>query len=235
MSLKNMNPVPSLNLRSLAGMHMTTISKLYIGYFGNLPNRQVFTNIDIEKFSQLFTKKFEKHILNRRFSKNDEQEDWKAYTVYILEEKIMLEMDTDEVVILFQDDKSVLLKEITVLIKSLKKEKEDKAFINLIIMQNNDLDNKKISFDKPQLNMTKMYNEDFQAFHQKILDILQEQDRSGLHLLYGKPGTGKSTYIRYLCGLVKKEIVFLPGQMAQNLDNIAMTKYLMDNPNLFWS
>ncbi|HEY9116272.1 MAG TPA: AAA family ATPase, partial [Roseivirga sp.] len=64
-----------------------------------------------------------------------------------------------------------------------------------------------------------------------ILDILQEKDRSGLHLLYGKPGTGKSTYIRYLCGLVKKEVVFLPGQMAQNLDNIAMTKYLMDHPN----
>ncbi|WZL89784.1 AAA family ATPase [Salinimicrobium sp. 3283s] len=29
----------------------------------------------------------------------------------------------------------------------------------------------------------------------------------------------------------QKEIVFLPGQMAQNLDNVAMTKYLIDNPN----
>lgn len=226
-----MNNVPSLNIRSLAGMHMSTTSKLYIGYFGKLPNKQVFTNIDIEQFSQLFSKKFEQYILNRRSVKNDEQEDWKAYTVFLLQEKIMLEQDTDEITILFEDEKSALLREISEFTKALKKEKEDKASINLITMQNNNLDNKKITFDKPILHLEKMYNDDFPAFHQKILDILMKKDRSGLHLLYGKPGTGKSTYIRHLCGLVKKEIVFLPGQMAQNLDNIAMTKYLMDNPN----
>ncbi len=63
------------------------------------------------------------------------------------------------------------------------------------------------------------------------MQILQEENKSGFHLLYGKPGTGKSTYIRHLCGLVEKKIVFLPGQMAQNLDNILMTRYLMKNPN----
>ncbi|WP_373059356.1 hypothetical protein [Zunongwangia sp. H14] len=31
--------------------------------------------------------------------------------------------------------------------------------------------------------------------------------------------------------LVEKEVIFLPGQMAQNLDNVAMIKYLMGNPN----
>jgi ATP-dependent 26S proteasome regulatory subunit len=50
-------------------------------------------------------------------------------------------------------------------------------------------------------------------------------------LFYGKPGTGKSTYIRYLCGQLKKKIVFLPGQMAQNLDNVQMTRYLIKNEN----
>ncbi|MGM1057239.1 MAG: hypothetical protein ACQEWG_15235 [Bacteroidota bacterium] len=120
-------------------------------------------------------------------------------------------------------------------LKGFKIEKPDKAHINLIITQPHGLDNKKIGFTKPELNLSMSYNDDFPMFHDKMLKILQQDNKSGLHLLYGKPGTGKSTYIRFLCGLVQKEIVFLPGQMAQNLDNIAMTTYLMDTLTPYWS
>ncbi|MCX2837888.1 AAA family ATPase [Salinimicrobium sp. MT39] len=148
-----------------------------------------------------------------------------------LQQKIMLEQEKDEVIVYFQNEHTTLLPKLLDFIKRYRKEKPDKAYINLIIMQPHGFDNKKIDFNKPSLDLRKSYNNDFSVFHYKILEILQEKDKSGLHLLYGKPGTGKSTYIRYLCGLVKKEIVFLPGQMAQNLDNIAMTKYLKDNAN----
>ncbi len=149
----------------------------------------------------------------------------------MLKEKILLEKDDDDVSILFQEEDGHLLRDLTAFAAGMEKEKDQRAYINLIISQPHGLDNKKIDFARPELELSKIYHHDFPDFHHKMLKILGENNKSGLHLLYGKPGTGKSTYIRYLCGLVKKEIVFLPGQMAQNLDNIAMTRYLMDNSN----
>lgn len=225
------NSLPSFDVRCASGMHFSHVCKMYIGYFGVLPSHYTFPDIDKEKFYELFPKEFRQWILGRHVVKNTDKEDWKCDITYVLKEKILVEIDDNEVCILFQQENGELLKKISDFTKSLKKEKENKAHINLIIMQPHGLDNKKVDFAKPDLDLSRSYNEDFGSFHHKMLEILQEDSRSGLHLLYGKPGTGKSTYIRYLCGQVKKEIVFLPGQMAQNLDNIAMTRYLMNNPN----
>lgn len=204
---------------------------LYIGYFGALPSQNTFAGVDLEKFHREFPLRFKKAIMGYHYNKYSLREDWKSEFTYIMKEEIIVDKGNEEVTIFFQREDCELLEEVISFTKSLKKEEENKAHINLIIMQNHGLDNKKINFTKPDLDLSQSYNDDFQLFHEKMLRILQEENKSGLHLLYGKPGTGKSTYIRYLCGVVNKEIVFLPGQMAQNLDDIAMTRYLMDNPN----
>ncbi|MBZ9631629.1 AAA family ATPase [Salegentibacter sp. LM13S] len=224
--------LPDFNLQHVNHMmNFYHVQKMYLAYFGKVPSYYTFSNRDIEKFHQRFSETFATNILGKHFRRCYDKDEHKAEIIYILKQEIMLEQDPDEINVYFQDENSALLDQLLVFIKGFKKEKPDKAHINLIIMQPHGLDNKKIDFTKPDLDLSKSYNDDFPRFHSKMLKILQEDNKSGLHLLYGKPGTGKSTYIRYLCGLVKKEIVFLPGQMAQNLDNIAMTKYLMDNPN----
>ena len=37
-------------------------------------------------------------------------------------------------------------------------------------------------------------------------------------IVKGEPGTGKTTYIRHLTGLVKKEIIFLPNNYDINVE-----------------
>ena len=224
--------LPEFNLKHVSHMmNFYHAPKMYMAYFGRIPSYYTFQNRDIEKFHQQFPKEFRNNILGKHFRQSFEREHHKAEIIYILKNKIILEQERDEVMVYFQEEDSPLLLRLLDFIKGFKKEKPNKAHINLIISQPHGLDNKKIDFTKPRLDLSGTYNDDFGSFHEKMLKVLQEENKSGLHLLYGKPGTGKSTYIRYLCGLVKKEIVFLPGQMAQNLDNIAMTKYLMDNPN----
>jgi len=212
-------------------MNFYHVQKMYLGYFGKVPSNYRFYNRDTESFHLKFQEKFGSYILGKHFTRDFDQKEDKAEVIYILKQETIVEQEPDEVSLYFHNENSELLLRLQEFIKRFKKEKPDKAQINLIIMQPHGLDNKKIDFAKPDLDLKKSYNEDFEDYHNKILKILQEDNRSGLHLLYGKPGTGKSTYIRYLCGLVKKDIVFLPGQMAQNLDNIAMTRYLMDNAN----
>lgn len=231
---KNIEPdfLPDFNLQHVNHMmNFYQVQKMYLAYFGKVPSYYTFSNQDIQSFHRKFPKKFKAFILGKHFRRCIEKEDHKAEIIYILKHEIILEQDPDEVHVYFHDENSALLHQLLEFVKRFKLEKPDRAHINLIIMQPHGLDNKQIDFTKPDLNLSTSYNDDFPKFHDKMLKILQQDNKSGLHLLYGKPGTGKSTYIRYLCGLVKKEIVFLPGQMAQNLDNIAMTKYLMDNPN----
>ncbi len=224
--------LPDFNLQHVNHlMNFYHLPKMYLGYFGKVPSYYSFSSRDMKRFYPEFQAKFKEEILGKHFMRNFEKEEYKADVIFILKQQIMLEQDADEVTVYFHNENASLLLELINFIKTFKKEKPHKAEINLIIMQPHGLDNKKINFAKPDLNLNQSYNHDFPGFHERMLKILQEDNKSGLHLLYGKPGTGKSTYIRYLCGLIKKEIVFLPGQMAQNLDNVAMTKYLIDNPN----
>ncbi len=208
-----------------------SIKLFFIGHFGKIPSLLTYGEVDLKKFHNEFPRQFQQKILGYHFEKYSAKDDWKNEFIYVLRDEIVLHKTSDEVILYFHNEHCGLLKEIVLFTQELEKKEENKAQINLIISQPHGLDNKKVDFLKPQLNLLHSYNDDFNLYHQKVLEILQEENRSGLHLLYGKPGTGKSTYIRYICGLVKKKIVFLPGQMAQNLDNTLMTRYLMKNPD----
>ncbi|OEY72837.1 hypothetical protein APR40_11360 [Salegentibacter salarius] len=207
------------------------IDTLFIGYFGKVPSRYSYQEVDMEAFHLDFPKRFQDYILGYHFKKESKNSDFKNDFVYVLDKEILVIQDSDEIYILFQNETCELLSDIIDFTKKLIIEEKNKSSINLIISQPRGLDNKKINFKNPEIDLSKMYNDDFETFHNQIIQILGEENKSGLHLLYGKPGTGKSTYIRYLCGLLKKEIVFLPGQMAQNLDNVAMIRYLIGNAN----
>ena len=50
-------------------------------------------------------------------------------------------------------------------------------------------------------------------------------------LLHGLPGTGKTTYLRYLIGSLKKKVMFVSPSVAGNLMNPEFMDLLLDNPN----
>ena len=45
------------------------------------------------------------------------------------------------------------------------------------------------------------------------------------------PGTGKTTYLRFLIGKVKKRILFVPPSVAANITNPEFMNLLLDYPN----
>lgn len=50
-------------------------------------------------------------------------------------------------------------------------------------------------------------------------------------LLHGKPGTGKTSYIRYLFTSVNKKVIFLPPNMVSSITNPELLPLLINNPN----
>lgn len=75
------------------------------------------------------------------------------------------------------------------------------------------------------------YGEGFLKVHNKIVEKLNEDKGKGLVLLHGIPGTGKTNYIRYLCGLLNKEVIFLPPFMAESISSPDFISFLLDHTN----
>lgn len=62
------------------------------------------------------------------------------------------------------------------------------------------------------------YDPKFKDIHNKIVDTL-DKNESGLYLFHGDPGTGKTTYIKHLSSLIKREFIYVPTSFLDYLSD----------------
>jgi|TARA_R110001592_G_scaffold251328_3_gene513995 hypothetical protein len=116
-------------------------------------------------------------------------------------------------------------------IEKFKTSKDDKK-VGLIIKDEFGLTLQKFDISsKEDLDISKNYNKDFKNISNKIVKKLNEKNGKGIILLHGKPGTGKTTYIRNLTKLIKKEVIFLPNNMVDMLATPDFVPFMMKHPD----
>jgi ATP-dependent 26S proteasome regulatory subunit len=79
------------------------------------------------------------------------------------------------------------------------------------------------------IDIASHYGEGFVPVHLKIVEKLNEEKGKGLVLLHGLPGTGKTNYIRHLCGMLNKEVIFLPPFMAESIAGPDFITFLIEH------
>lgn len=82
-----------------------------------------------------------------------------------------------------------------------------------------------------EFNVVDNYGKEFVKVNDKIMSSLKVIDGKGLVLLHGKPGTGKTTYIRYLITTLKKNIILVPPMMTTAITNPKFIPFLMKYPD----
>jgi hypothetical protein len=76
------------------------------------------------------------------------------------------------------------------------------------------------------------YNEDFKDVATHIEGTLSKRDgTTGIALLHGCPGSGKTTYLRYLISVLPKRIIYMPPDMANQLGTPAFFNFIRQYPN----
>jgi len=93
------------------------------------------------------------------------------------------------------------------------------------------IDTREMKISKPKLSISDNYNNDLKEIYQIILKRLSKKNDKGIILLHGKPGTGKTSFIRFLISSVKKNVIFLPPNMASAMTNPDFIPILIENPN----
>jgi hypothetical protein len=75
------------------------------------------------------------------------------------------------------------------------------------------------------VDLENSYGEGFLDFHQHTTQSLR--DKNGLVLLHGAPGTGKTTYIKYLTSLVERDFIFVPEFLSDAIASPDILPLLM--------
>ena len=207
---------------------------VYLGYFKELPNIKYLPGIDSEKsLKWIMENLVDQFHCEHKQEKYQSKGKGRVYGVclFIFKNKLMISKEQESIRIYYPpalESEAELWLEGLIRFPVVKKRNSE---ISLVSTYKNGFDTTKIDLKKPKLILKNQYNDDLLAHHPAILKSLRSVDTCGLYLFHGDPGTGKSTYIRYLIHQIKKKVILLTSQIAMNLDSPAMTVLLMENRN----
>lgn len=207
---------------------------LYVYYFDMLPSIDFINGIDGEKAFAAFRKKFAaliSYVHTYRWYKRQNKKFQFDRTVMILNNNFLVEFESGYCEILHDNKQGAFVNEAAALVlRYQERKKRQPSEINLIV-QNSGLELKAMEIKKTKLDLDLYYEDDFREVDTVIQKRLKQKNDKGIVLLHGLPGTGKTTYLRYLIGKIRKRVLFLSPNVAGNLMNPDFIDMLIDNPN----
>ncbi len=208
---------------------------LYLYCFNIIPSVNYIGNIDGEKAFHAIKEKFAsivKSVHAYRYHDDKNRKTGFNETFMILNNGCILEFDTGYCEIYHNGKSDDFIDSCIQLMKAFKARQRRKPLeINLVSRNRNGLYLKGMEINKTKLDIDLYYEDDFREVDTVISKRLSQQNDKGIVLLHGLPGTGKTTYLRYLVGKIKKRILFLSPAAATNLMDPDFIELLIDNPN----
>jgi hypothetical protein len=230
--MENLNNQRTIDANSVFANRFLNSKSLYLYRFNNLPSLHFINRIDGEKayaaFRETFGELIEEEYQYRWFKSN------KKYqfdeTLFILKNNCIVEID-DYCEILHDGRQDEFISKCTeLMLRFREKQKREPLEINLIVKDGSGLELKAMEIKRTKLDIGLYYEDDFKAVDSVIQKRLNQKKDRGIVLLHGIPGTGKTTYLRYLIGRLKKRVLFLSPNVAGNLMDPDFIDLLIDNP-----
>ena len=98
--------------------------------------------------------------------------------------------------------------------------------IKYLCKRRDDFDTRSMEINEPvDFNLHQLYNDDFAEVDKNIKCFIEEKS-SGLVILHGIQGSGKTTYIRHLINCSEKNFVYLPMEMASCLSDPGLLTFI---------
>lgn len=109
---------------------------------------------------------------------------------------------------------------------------KQKSKIYILASEYGDLAFTALPIPTTQMDLALNYGDSFLKVHDNLVDNLNNTT-SGLYLFYGEPGTGKSSYIKYLLSAgIDRKMAYIPVGLIDKLTHPDMLPLLMNNKNI---
>jgi len=224
-----------INVNQLFNDSFLDAKTLYLYCFNALPCINYTNSIDGEKAFKAFKEKYASQIVTVH------QYQWylrkqKKYqfdkTLVVMKNNCIVEFDDYYCEIYHNGTENVFVDELTQLVNKYKeRQRRQPLEINLIVNGRNRLELRSMEIKRTRLDLDLFYEDDFKPVDATIQKRLNQKKDKGIVLLHGLPGTGKTTYLRYLVGKIKKRILFLSPNVARNLISPEFIDILINNPD----
>ena len=207
-----------------------SIKKLFLSYFNEVPNEFLIRNVNgLEMMNEIcdFYKDFILKIIRENNYDARDRDSIHPNIIVVFEGGEMISAGNNYMTYLYR--KQELLSE-----QYLKDEahrfniiENDRPKVQLIIATQDGLELNSFDIEKTEIELTKNYNDDLFSFDSDFLKNLDNTSKRGLHFLYGKPGTGKTNYLRHIISHMKKDVIFIPSGMAESLSDSGFINLLI--------
>ncbi len=208
---------------------------LFLYCFNCLPSTSFMNQIDGEKAFAAFKEEYAElinYVHTYRWYKTKRKKYQFDKTVIILSNNSIVEFDDDYCEIMHDGKKEQFVAELTALANRFKeRQRRQPLEINLVVQNRSRIDLKAMEIKPTKLDLDLFYEDDFKEPEALIRKRLSKKNDKGIVLLHGLPGTGKTTYLRYLIGKIRKRVLFMSPSVAGNLMNPDFIELLIDNPN----
>lgn len=219
----------------IAGERFIGCRQLFVRLFGELPNMHYMGGVDSDQVvNYLVDSNQGKLISVYTRTYYDWSSEQTKYTVKLLvyDTGLIAELGEQSVELYYRITEFQRIEKLSDELKAFKLPvKEQDHEINIITLTKDGLDLKTLPITPTELDIDLYYNDDFKEVDALVRQRLLKRNDKGIILFHGLPGTGKTTYLRYLVGKLDKRVLFLSPTVAGDLLNPEFIDLLIDNPN----
>jgi hypothetical protein len=145
------------------------------------------------------------------------------------------ELDTVDISIFYTKSETNAVFELTNKINEFIVDNEDEECspIYLIVHTRSGFDLEEFDIKNPKIDLELNYGKEFLDVSEKIKTELSKKKNQGLVLLHGEPGTGKTTYIKWLVSQLGKDkkVVFVPPYLTESITSPEFVPFLASIPD----
>lgn len=208
---------------------------LYLYCFNRLPSNYYIGGIDGEKAFDVFREKFS-HLIRQvyMYRWHDRARNCGRFsdTLVILDNECLVKFNTNDCDIWHNGKQPEFIEAVTNLVSPLReRQRRAPREINLVVRGRERLELKALEVKRTKLDLELFYGEQFKAVDEVIRRRLSARKDKGIVLLHGLPGSGKTTYLRYLIGKIRKRVLFISPSVAGELMNPEFIQLLTGNPD----
>ncbi len=214
------------------------VAAYFFHHNGVVPNKKNFFRVDFvllqKELNVLFPQPWQADYTEQEFVKKEGTYKQKS-RVWFLEKDIWIRYRNDyesmaATLYYLSSANTDALQKVEKILQTLVKEKEEdhKGNFSFITTIHGHFHLKEFKHIGDSVDIEDHYNDDFYPFSTRTVDKLQKPKGHGLVLLHGKPGTGKTTYIRYLAAQLTKRMIYFPPYMASHISSPEFINFLMD-------